>query len=365
MIPDKILFLGWIMVVEVMLFYAFHTLSYNPIANKRRFIPFKVGIIILFVLSWTGYGSGDYYNYYHVLGMIKQFTVFPSIEPAYWVIGKMVDYDNSNFRLLMSGVIYLGLYQIIKNYSVDKNITLSIFIIVYFLDFAAILRASLCDIIFYVGVLAFFKNRRWPTAILMILCTTSSLLFHKTAFILFIPLILCFFKFGRSTRSILIILAPILFVLSVIVTRFIFSSYFESSKYIDGSHTDGSRSAQINLLLKYLFWIGILLIGVLKTRRYLRHQGFYGFLSRMFFWYAYIGFILVLNPGSHYLFMRIVAHGCIPILLVLAYVFVTSTSNTRKLLRTALLIFILTIQISFYLMYTYNLPLLNTNQYIH
>lgn len=363
-IPDILLFKAWIICVDLLMVYAFISLTYRPNSRIARYIPFPVLIWIVFFLSVTGFAAPDYYNYIHILGMLEKYRGLMTIEPLYWIIAEFVHYKNYLFRFLILSIVYLGLSKFIIKYSIDKNITLSIFILLLFFSFSNILRATICDVIFYLGALPFLEKKNVKRGILLLLSMTLAYFCHKSAFILFVPFILCFIPINKVRFQLLILLYPLFVLIGILVTRFIFASYFEESSYADSAGGDGSRSAMISRFFQYIYWTGFIIIGIIKSRGDFNRSGFKSKLHRLFFWYGYIGLVLILNPASHYLFVRVINHGCIPFLLVISNIYVTSTKITRKRILVLFGLVFLSIQISFYLMTTYNKDLLNANTYI-
>lgn len=362
---DKLLFILWIIVVDCMFAYAFYTLSYNPASNKKRFIPYPVMMGFLFVLSLTGYATTDYYNYYDTLQWMRQYWLLPNIEPVYGAIAYLVNYDNNLFRITLCGVIYLLLYIIFSKYSINRNIAVSIYILIFFLSFASILRASLCDVIFYIGVLPFLQRRSVFRIILMLICCVASFFFHKSAFILLIPLLLCCINFSKKIYACLIYLFPVLVIISFLIIRFIFSQFFEDSIYDENVGDTSSRSAVIIRMINYIYWLVLMVIVIFKSSKHITSKNLRGFLTRMVFWFGYITLILMFNPASHYLYQRTLYHGAIPLILILTDIFITGKKTTRKNILLIIVGGILINQISFYLLYAYTQTLLNQNLYIH
>lgn len=348
-----------------MLAYAFISLTYKPQSRVIRYVPFPFLMWVLFLLSATGFAAPDYYNYIHVLGMLEQYKGLLTIEPLYWGIAEIVGYKNYLFRFFILSIVYLSLNRFITKYSIDRNVTISIFILLLFFSFSNIIRATLCDVVFYLGALSFLRKKTVGRGILLLSCSILAYFCHRSAFILFVPFLLCFIPISKSKRQLLFILYPLIGIIGVIITNFIFKSFFEDSSYSDGAGGDGSRSALISRFFQYVYWIGLIVIGIIKTKRYYKDRNLNGDLSRLFFWFGYIGLVLMLNPGSHYLFIRTINHGCIPILLVISNIFTTSSKITRKWILAMLCLAVLSYQISFYLMTTYSIELLNSNVYIN
>lgn len=364
MIPHFVLFVSWIISVDLLYIYALVSLTNNPSSIKRRFIPYPLIMITLFLLSATGYASSDYLNYVRMMDELKDWMGLPWVEPVYSILAYILDYQNTTFRIVTFLIIYFILYNIIRVYSLNKNVTLSIYILVLFFSVTSLIRSTLCDVIFYLGVLPFFQKRNLWRFFLLISCCTIAYFFHKSAFILFFILAMSLIKFNTNIYKLSLWFFPIFVVISIIITNYIFTNYFEESVYSGTSTTNSSRSAVIARFISYIYWSILLIIGLIHTRKYLCSNNFMGYLSRMFFWFAYSGLILMFNPGSHYLFMRTFYHGCIPFLLIFSYVFIKGKTSTR---RRMLIIFgfgVIQTHLSYYLMYTYFNQLLDLNKYI-
>lgn len=329
-----------------------------------KFIPYNVFIILIFVLSWTGYASSDYFNYIHVLSELKTYLVTPNIEYVYSAIAYFVNYENIAFRAVIFTTIYICVFYIFRNYSKNKNLSLSIFFILFFSSVTSVIRSSLCDAIFYICILPFLYKKTSLRLILAIAGGVAAFFFHKSAFILYIPFILCLLRFNRKYYKMLVYCLPIIIMVSFIATTFVFDNFFAESVYREEAMGDSSRSAQIIRAVWIVLWSIIIYVSYSNIINKIKLNNFTGYIFRMAFWFEYIAFILMWNPASPYLYQRVLLHGYVPIVLMLTIILSKKSLNTNKIILIAMGLSILQNQTAFYLLNAYFNKLVANDLYI-
>lgn len=304
---------------------------YHFFFSKRYYFILSI-LIVLF--SVYAYYDTDYYHYETIYNLVRGDYLYQShVEPIYiWFINHSFN-SYSFFRFIVWGGALLLFGVLFRRIKQDNDLTLSLFTLFFLLMFAYT-RASLGIAVFYVGV-SFIVNplkNKLINIFLIVLFLIGSCLFHKSMILLLA--ILPFTLLKLTTRKILIfaLIYPlgILFINYLLKHLIVLLPYLNDTMYTDTmqdyisamSVYNGIGAYLLNLLTRVpLYFVFFYLVYKINFKKiYLQLPPIILYFYKILFFVFYTASIVYfINLGHKVLFYRILAMGCIPLIIVLGY----------------------------------------------
>ena len=212
------------LVFEILLFYSLFYVN-GWIYNKRYLkLNFWLLIVTCVLFSGTGYISADYKGYAEAISWMKIYTFTQHMELPYSYFALWLDYSNFWFRIVLSALIFVLTGYILKKYTHKPDLALAIFMCIYLFTTATILRSSVADVIFYIGLFAIYTKRTAKSWFLFLILAPCSFFLHKTAFMMLVPAILSFIPFRKGFYKFVPWLLPVGIIVGNIVMSYIFET---------------------------------------------------------------------------------------------------------------------------------------------
>lgn len=354
------------LVFEILLFYSLFYVN-GWIYNKRYLkLNFWLLIVTCVLFSGTGYISADYKGYAEAISWMKIYTFTQHMELPYSYFALWLDYSNFWFRIVLSALIFVLTGYILKKYTHKPDLALAIFMCIYLFTTATILRSSVADVIFYIGLFAIYTKRTAKSWFLFLILAPCSFFLHKTAFMMLVPAILSFIPFRKGFYKFVPWLLPVGIIVGNIVMSYIFETYFPDSIYVNDI-ADYSRSAVVSRAWSWVFMICLYPMILYSNRGLLANHKSAEFESRVyryFYWVVMIWIVLVFLPGSHYIAARFVSHAFLPIVILLSYSVYKKRRVFKRYFVPLLAINCVFLQLSVYLIWTYFQHLIYADKYI-
>lgn len=354
------------LVFEILLFYSLFYVN-GWIYNKRYLkLNFWLLIVTCVLFSGTGYISADYKGYAEAISWMKIYTFTQHMELPYSYLALWLDYSNFWFRFLLSIIAFGATGYILKQYTRKPDLSLAIFMCIYLFTTATILRSSVADVMFYIGLFAIYTKRTARSWFLFLILASCSFFLHKTAFMMLVPAILSFIPFRKRVYKLIPWLLPVGIVVGNIVMTYIFETFFPKSVYV-GDLADNSRAAVLSRAWGWVFMIctyGMILYGNRCLLSKDNCNSFEGRVYRYFYWTVIIWIVLVFLPGSHFIAVRFVAHAFIPIVILLSYSVYRREKVFKKYFVPLLAFNCVFMQLGVYLIWTYFQHLIYADKYI-
>lgn len=270
----------------------------------------------------------DYYAYYGFIEKVRIWILPKDVETLYALLIPYLNYDYLLFRAIIIIPAFCLLFYIFKQYAVDMNLCVSLFVVFNLLSFATTIRSSLADGIFYVGAFLYIRNNSYKHFIICLGTTVLCCFFHKSAFMLIVPFVASLCHIGKNIKF-LIAIFPVAVILGKIIVSYVFSKYLEESIY--GSYQSYlSGSIMLRDYLQNFVFFMLILYTLWYSRDLLKSKTrFYAILYRLVFFSGYIWGISLCIGVSRYLPSRFLTHMMIPVLLLITY---TCQYHKRKYL---------------------------------
>lgn len=273
---------------------------------------------VFFIFALFPFFAPDYYGHHLVVSVTKQYGSEKShVEPIYNLLMDFTDYDYLLFRLCIIVPGYIILNKIINKFSLYTPLTWYLIGIFFLFPMSNIIRSSLADIIGLTGIFYYYRNRSLSHLFLCLMLLGIALVFHKSAFMLFVPFILSLKTLNKSVFKIIFICLPIIIMLGRVMILLIANTFF-----LDNSFMQEGDFILSKRILSYLTIIVNLLLFtyiVHKGKILLPSKTFNGYIYRLFF-YAYLIWICLLLVGvSHYVPARFITHFYIVIAFLLTF----------------------------------------------
>lgn len=330
--PNYLIYIFYWIIYCTIFTYSFSRI--NLFEYKRYRIRFYFLFFILLLFSIYNNINADYYNYARFLKEMQVYLYSENVELVYHFIARFLNYENIPFRIIILSVTFLIILHIINKFGKDRKHCLLLFACLYCLSFSTLLRSSLSDAIFYLGVLNYFNKKSLSHFLLMIILVTLALFFHKSTFLLIPGLLISFIPFNRKMCRFIFFLLPFGVIIgTLILNHFSNTEMFENSPYLSGEEIEDKniRVVVFRIMSDYSSLILALIClyanKVLLNSKDLLYQSLYRYL----FVSIIIYMIIFFQPASNYFHERFLAHLSLPILLMLSYMPMLSKSSRMNI----------------------------------
>lgn len=359
----SIFFINWVLFDIIIVFCIHNILKYENKEPYVRFSSFKF-IWIYVILGTFGFISSDYYGYLKAIKRLSLYHTTLDLEPVYWVIGYIVDYNILIFRFIIIAISAFLINKIVHIVSINKSIYYYIFFITTFYFGISIMRSFLADSIMFVGMIYFYKYKNIKSLLYVICLMTIGWFFHKSSFMVIIVFILSLLPLKKIILECAIVSIPLLIIFVQFVVPLIFNTLFEDSTYnvsIDTNSFIGIIKEKVGLFSIIVFNSYLLF----KMFNKVKSNDIMYCLYRYLFWSVYIYVIMLFSPASKFVGERLYFHALIPQFILYAYSVVSFKGTTRRSISYILIAQSIITQIGILVVWAYHQPELSNNTYIN
>lgn len=303
-------------------------------------LPFKTVIFILLIFCTFAYFTPDFLGHLNAIQAIKTWgEKGSSLEPIHIKIIQSINYDNIKYRFCLYCIAFICIYIIAKKYVLDTSLFFCIYVICCLFIAANIIRSNICDCICFVGILAFFYRRKLTSILLLLISLYIGIMFHKSAFMIIIPLMCSIFIRSKKLITFLLISFPILILIGKYITSWIFDSYFENSIYLEDNYY--LKSKLIKDIIKNIALAALWVFTILRLKSMSINNNFLAYIYRflLFSFVIYLSFFFF--GYSHYVRDRFSYHCLIPLTIALTWIIPTLNAKRTLQMKNLLLIYVI------------------------
>lgn len=306
--------------IDIIIWVVLVLLTYPLLRRPFKLKHYSTFIPIVFVVLFLLYAfyGGDYFRYEQKLDemqsslrALQDITYQEHMEPVYWLIGSLVNYNYILFRT----VVFVGAFGLcllsMRLERIDISAFLLFFVIAGLVSFS-VSRLCLAISIALLGYSFFLKTDKAKRKYLIfkligISLFVLSFFFHKSIIFLLAILILSILPIKKQIIMPIMVIAPIVvFFTGSYFVNFLFSTggddaminFNSAQSYATTERAYGLGSSLV-MLFSYLYYytVQIFSIKLIRSREYEDAPIYIKCLTRSVFWVVLISTLFLFIPG--------------------------------------------------------------------